>query len=284
MKNIYLLIFSITCAVNPFRLIAQHDTVYYNVSAISSTVPNAFAMGHLGTVGISGNMLSTTRLSDKAWDPDASGVLSVGLGNPDKSVGIDLRVNIYGTSDTYGEKSNLGEGTIDLHLNRKLNNWLWLAAGGYDLLGWHTSEINRLQSYYTSLTGVLSLKEGNSSAFSTLWLTMGLGNGRFRTNKNYDLPKSGKMNIFASAAIQVLPRANFIAEWSGYGIYTGISFVPFKKVPFQMIIGGDDLSNNQRRVVLGAALGFNLKKKNTDGSHNQSFYLPVPPPPQSSRL
>jgi hypothetical protein len=284
MKYIYLLLLGLACTTSPSRLIAQHDTTFYNVSAISSTVPNAFAMGHLGTVGFGGNLLSTTRLSDKTWDPDANGVLSVGLGNPEKYIGIDLRVNVYGISDSYGEKSNLGEGTIDLHLNRKLNNCLWLAVGGYDLFGWHTSEINRLQSYYTSLTGVLSLKESHTGAFSTLWLTMGVGNGRFRTNKNYDLPKSGKLNVFASAAIQILPRANFIAEWSGYGIYTGISFVPLKKLPFQMIIGGDDLSNNQRRVVLGAAFGFNLKKKNIDGTSNQPFYLPVPPPPQSSRL
>ena len=284
MKSTYLFIFSIICAVNPFGLMAQNDTIYYNVSAISSTVPNAYAMGRFGTVGVSGNMLSTTRLSDKAWDPDANGVFSVGLGNPEQYVGIDLRVNIYGTSSTYGEKSNLGEGTFEIHLNRKLKNNLWWAVGGYDLFGWHTSEINQLQSYYTSLTGVLSLKEGKTGAFSALWLTLGLGNGRFRTDKNYDLPKSGKFNVFASAAMQILPRANFIAEWSGYGIYTGISFVPIKKWPFQMIIGGDDLSNNQRRVVLGAALGLNLKKKNIDGASNQSFYLPVPSPPQSSRL
>ena len=112
-------------------------------------------------------------------------IIAFGLGNPEKFVGADVRLNVYGITNSVGRLSNFGESTLDLHLSRLINQRLWVGAGGYDLIGFATHDPNNLHSFYTAFTHVLPLKKGNLKAFSTLWLTAGVGNGRFRTDKNY---------------------------------------------------------------------------------------------------
>ena len=164
-----------------------------------------------------------------------------------------------------------------------INPNLWVGIGGYDLVGINTFDPNNLHSYYASFTQTVRFKKQNPNFLSTLWLTAGVGNGRFRLDKDYTLAQSSPFSIFASVAVQIMPEGNFTVEWSGYGLYTGVSLFPFKKLPIQLNIGGDDLFNHQRRVVLAGCLGFHLKKK---GKYAQfkNLFLPAPPPPQSSRV
>lgn len=267
-------------------LAAQEDSLCFfkkTVPAISLTAPDALGRGYLGNIGFGLNTQNTTRLNDDKWGPDANAIFTVGLGNPEKYLGIDLRVNIYGTSNTKGEKQNLGEGSMDWHISRMVTRQFWMGIGGYDLLGWDRSPLNSLHSIYTCATTYLPLRQDNSRAFSTVFLNAGIGNGRFRSDRDFDLDKIGPAGVFGSAAIQVLPRANLIVEWSGYGLYTGASFAPFKKWPMQLTFGADDLLHHQWRWVLAGSVGFRLIKKKA-GEHFRPYFLPVVPPPQSSRV
>ncbi len=272
-------------AISISGLFGQDSTRFFNnpVAAISSTIPDAFGRGYLGNIGLGGNAQNTTRLNDDKWGPDANAIFTLGLGNPEKYIGLDVRLNIYGISNSAGQKGNLGEGTLDWHISRMVTRRFWAGVGGYDLLGLNPSEPNSLHSVYVCATTFFPLKKDNLRPFSTIWLNGGLGNGRFRADKNFTLKKTGPAGVFASAALQVLPTANLIVEWSGYGLYSGLSIVPFKKWPLQIVLGADDLLHHQWRFVVSGSVGFRLIKKR-EVERFRPYFLPVVPPPQSSRV
>jgi hypothetical protein len=262
--------------LSPIFLFAQNEA---RLPALGSSIPHIVGMGYWGTVGAGMNFQSTTRLHIISWAPDASACVNIGLGNPERAIGVDMHINIYGVSNKLGEKSNFGEGTINLHLSRQIHPQFWVAVGGYDVLGWETSIVNALKSYYLAANYRFDLRPQPSSFFSTLYITAGLGNGRFRRDADFDINRSNPFGVFGSLAIQVLKEGHFLVEWSGYGLYTGFSVLPFKKLPFQFIIGGDDLLHPQRRLVLAANMSLFLKKN----APNKRF-VPPPPPPQMSRF
>ncbi|MEK7254983.1 MAG: hypothetical protein AAB316_09580 [Bacteroidota bacterium] len=248
------------------------------VAALASTVPDAFAKGYLGTVGGGLTFQHKTRLGSA----DANVALSAGLGNPEKLIGVDLRLNIYGTGSSTGAPGNFGEGTLELHLSRMVSKRFWVGAGVHDLVGWRQEPPNKLNSIYLTGTTVLSLKKDENSAFAFCYLTAGVGNGRYRTDEKYTLEEESPFGVFGSAAVQVLPQGNFIVEWTGYNMFTGVSVFPFKKFPGQIVIGVDDLLEKQKRFVVAISGGLHFFK------HKNSTYrflsVPPPPAPQTSRI
>lgn len=251
------------------------------VPAMSSTIPDAFAKGYLGTVG--GGL--TWQHRSRLGSADANLALCAGLGNPEKLVGIDLRLNIYGTGSSTGAPGNFGEGTLELHLSRMVSERFWLGAGVHDLVGWRQEPPNKLNSVYLTGTTVLSLKKDENSPFAFCYLTAGVGNGRYRTDENFTLEKESPLGVFGSVALQVLPQGNFMVEWTGYNLFTGFSVFPFKKFPGQILVGVDDLlenDKNQRRFVIAISGGLHFFK------HKNSTYrflsVPPPPAPQTSRI
>ncbi len=252
------------------------------VPALSSTVPDAFAKGYFSSIGAGGTFQSRTRLTGNFFDPDVNGIIGIGLGNPERWLGIDFRLNIYGVGNNSGAPGNSGEGTIELHLSRKITDKIWAAAGVYDLTGWRTEPPNELQSIYLSFTGAFPLRPGQGSFLENFYLTAGIGNGRFRTDGQYDVTKEGSIGVFGSAAFQVLPAGNFMVEWTGYNVFTGFSVFPFKKLPAQILFGVDDLFHENWRFILAGSIGFHLIKNKGDNRFSRATILP-PPPPQTSR-
>ncbi len=248
-------------------------------AAMSLHSPVSYGSGYLGAIGAGATFQHRTRLSGKKFDPDLNPSLDVGLGNPEKIIGVNARLNIYGISNVQGAGNNLGEGTLDLHLSRKINERLWLGAGGYDLIGWKLEEPNRLQSLYFSATKLF----GAAPFFASL--TAGVGNGRFRKDEDYTLEKEAPFAFFASAALRILPEGNLIVEWTGYNVFSGISWLPFRKIPVQVVLGADEIFHKRWKVVIGVSAGFFLQKKyRGPGNGFYRISLPVPPPPQTSRV
>ncbi len=256
------------------------------VADFTSTTPHALAHGYLGNFAVGGSGQNTTRLTDKKWDPDANISLTLGLGDPERLAGLELRWNLYGISNVEGKPNNLGEGTLDWQLNRMIFKHLWVAVGGYDLVGYRAGEPNTLASSYACATTFLMLRKDNRRAFSTIFLNAGIGNGRFRRDEDFTLKHSGPVGAFGSVGIAVLPGCNLVAEWTGYGPYLGGAFQPFRKWPVQIVVGADDLNNRQWRWVVAGTVGFHFKtnKKWRDSGRFRPYFWPSAPSPQSSRV
>ncbi|MEZ4959840.1 MAG: hypothetical protein R2830_08480 [Saprospiraceae bacterium] len=267
-----------------FLFLAQPCVFAQNrVPALSSTIPNAFAQGYLGSIGAGGALQSRSRLTSNFIDPDANAAFAIGLGNPEKWIGVDFRLNIYGIGNNTGASDNFLEGTVEFHLTRQLARQIWAGAGVYDLAGWDNEPANKLRSVYLTLTGVLPLRPGEGHFFKTCYLTAGVGNGRFRTDGQYDVTREGGVGVFGSAAFQVLPEGNFVIEWTGYNLYTGFSVFPFKKLPAQLTIGVDDIFHENWHFVLAGTIGFQILKNRRKTIHHGTTIMP-PPPPQTSRV
>jgi hypothetical protein len=276
--NVFYQLLIYAYAYMPICAYAQMQQVS-RLAATASSVPHIIGTGYLGVLGVGANTQNTTRLNNNTWGPDGSAKLTFGLGNPEKTLGTDFRLNIYGISNSSGQQNNVGESTLDIHFSKKITDNIWAGIGGYDLIGWNASAPNKVKSIYGAMAYTLSLRSDSVFFMRKLYITAGVGSGRFRTDAQFSLKRSLPFSVFGSIAFQIIPEGNIIAEWSGYGLYSGFSLFPFKKLPFQMMIGYDDMLHPQRRFVLAGSLGFFLKKNS-----GNKMYLPPPPPPQSSRV
>ena len=249
--------------------------------AIAFGVPDAFAKGYLGMSSFGGTLQSRTRLSGDVFDPDGNISAGLGLGDPERWLGVELRTNVYGLSNDRGAGDNFGEGTIDIHLSRKLGGGLWLGGGIFNLTGWKRQDVNELYSGYFTATKVMTLRD--SGFLHKIYLTIGTGNGRFRSDEIYDVDTENGLGIFGSLAVPVFPRANFIMEWKGYEVVSGFSFFPFKNFPAQMVIGMNDIFHQNRSFILAGSLSISLFQPKNKTCWKQKGWQ-GPPPPQASRI
>lgn len=249
------------------------------VPAISLSAPDAFRKGYFGVLAGGMTIQSRTRFTGHFLDPDGNAGISVGLGDPEKFVGLELRTNIYGITNQVGFRNNFGAGTLEFHLTRKLKENLWVGSGIFDLISWDKAPENNLQSIYFNATTYFILPTAKQRK---LFLTAGLGNGRFRTDKKFDIEKEGSLSPFGSIALELINEGNAIIEWTGYNLFSGFSFFLDKKTPFQLIVGVDDIFNDHWRFILGGSIGLHVVKNETKACFH-TLGLPSPPPPQSSR-
>lgn len=265
-----------TLAVPPGEMVSV-DTCPMRVPALSLVTPNPFRQGYLGSLSGGLTLQSRTRLSGDRFDPDGNASFNIGLGDPSRWLGISLRANIYGLAEDQGAADNFGEGTFDLHFSRQVTKSFWVGGGGYDLTGWKREIPNQLTSIYIVATKTISLSSGENKL--PLYLTAGVGNGRFRRDEKFDVEEGGGLDFFGSLAVPILPKANLIFEYTGYNAFSGISFFPFDDLPAQLVIGVDDIFNEKWSFIFAGSMSLNWRRKGCWRSHG---WVP-PPPPQPSR-
>ncbi len=267
---------------DPLLLDSALNGFNYRVPAISLSVPDPFRKGYLGVAGGGLFLQQRTRITGRFYSPDGNASFSLGLGNPEKLIGLEVRINIYGLHDSKGAPGNLGEGTLGIHFSRLLKNDFWIGGGVFDLFGWKPEPPNKLTSYYLVAMKAFNLR--NEGTFcKSIYLTLGAGNGKFRRDADYNIKSQNPWNIYGGAAVQVLPEGNFVVEWNGFNAFTGFSVLPFKKLPFQMIIGVDDIFHKNKKIILSGSLSLSLNKM-SNKSRFFKYSLVSPPPPQTSRI
>lgn len=156
----------------------------------------------------------------------------------------------------------MGQGSLSFHLNRLLLNKKLQLDGGVDnLLVWggEQSYISYQRSTYISGNYLLTIKRsGLQKPFSYLCITAGMGNGYYRTDNHYTLGKSGSFDPFVSLATPILKGTNIITEWNGYDIGSGISSIPFQKIPFMLTFEATDFIFGHPRFITSLFCHFSL--------------------------
>src|SRR3954470_1444867 len=109
--------------------------------------PTGYYGGHFGGASVGVAFPNRTR---KINHPDINKGLFIGLGDPEKFVGIGLGLNIYGLSNSSGAKDNFGEGGLDLNINKYLFNKIAVSVGAKNVTTWASEEepIHLQRSYY----------------------------------------------------------------------------------------------------------------------------------------
>lgn len=239
----------------------------------SVTLQNPTGGGELGFINFGTSVQSRTRLSPH---PDGSAMLYIGLGDPVRYIGAGATFYIYGLSNSVGERNNRGDGAMYFHINKFLfNKKLLLDAGVDNAYRW--GEIVRIKAYityntssYMSANYVFDISKANAtSAFKYISITAGMGNGYYRSDKNYKEKGNKGFDPFLTLASPLSSSTNLIAEWNGNDIGVGISTIPFKRVPFMFAIELTDVFYGSPRVVTSASFPFQLFKigKRVDAPH-----------------
>lgn len=167
-------------------------------------------------------------------DADASFAASIGLGDPETAVGLDASIAITGFSNDLGEQDNAGGGSLSFQVSRNLPNNFGVAVGAQNIVTWRSGASDNGESVYFVASKILPLKPNLSEPFSLAFLSLGLGNGIYRFEDDFD-PRDDwggtPFNVFGSAAVNLSENINGIVEWTGQDLTLGMSIVPFKQVP-----------------------------------------------------
>jgi len=205
---------------------------------------------------------------------DGAMSFSIGIGDPEESVGVDTTLNILSLTggEDNGASDAFSTGSISLEISRNLPGNSGVSFGVENLIRFSFSEAGRRGETPTSTYLVGSkrfqLREDPISPFGIAYVTIGLGNGKFRPAEDFEFDNDGsQFNLFSSLAIQILPRVNGIAEWTGQDMTLGLSVVPFRNLPLVITVVGIDLNGN-----LEEAFGQEGEARFT-GSVNYGFFF-----------
>lgn len=196
--------------------------------------------------------ISSTYQSETRNDDGAAGTVGVGFGygDADKNLGVEI-------SYTLANNDNFGEGGFNAKLHRRFAPD-WAAAVGWNgFLNIGRNDFE--QSLYGVVTKVFRTQDSIDQPFSRISITMGVGDGQFRSNGAVD-DGVNNINVFGNVAIRIARPLSFITEWTGQDLAVGLSIAPFRNFPLTITPAVRDIAGagDEARFVLGAGIAFRL--------------------------
>jgi len=176
---------------------------------------------------------SRTRFTNQA---DGGLALGVGLGEPQKIVGLDVTLAIL---SLFGD--NAGRGSFSFKIHRSLPEGFAVALGFENAIRWGGTDAG--SSIYGVVSKFFQFTETTKEPFSQLTLSLGVGGGRFRSEGAIE-DGVNSLGVFASAGLRIVEPVSAIVEWSGQDLNAGISLIPFPKIPLTVNLAGADLTGN----------------------------------------
>ena len=198
----------------------------------SISTPSAFG-ATFGQIFGGFGFQSRTRFTNQA---DGGLALGVGLGEPQKIVGLDVTMAIL---SLFGD--NAGRGSFSFKIHRSLPEGFAVALGFENAIRWGGTDAG--SSIYGVVSKFFQFTETTKEPFSQLTLSLGVGGGRFRSEGAIE-DGVNSLGVFASAGLRIVEPVSAIVEWSGQDLNAGISLIPFPKVPLTINLAGADLTGN----------------------------------------
>lgn len=188
---------------------------------------------------------------------DASISLGFGLGDSEKLVGLETVFNIFSTTPSRFAEN----GGFDFKLHRYLGDLTAIAVGWENPIKYGPDTAGTVSSVYGVLSKLFVLQPENPQNPMILSLSAGVGGGRFRSYGN-QLAGNGSVGVFGNIGLQVLSNVSLIADWTGQTLNLGVSYVPFRNIPFTLTGIAVDVAGStpfQTRYALSAGFGFNFR-------------------------
>lgn len=204
----------------------------------SLLTPTAFGP-RWGQAFVGAGFQERTRFTDSS-----DGAISVGfgVGDPRKTVGLQTSFTVLDLLDNRsGDDGFFNRGAISFKVSRVLPNDVAIAGGIENAIVWGFTDVGT--SAYGVVTKVFRLQESTADPFSRLTLSLGVGNGRFRTEDDFN-EDNNTVNVFGSVAVRVARPVSAIANWTGQDLSLGVSVVPFRNIPLVVTPSLDDITGN----------------------------------------
>ncbi len=191
----------------------------------SSISPTAFGPG-FGQFFWGAGLQHRTRFTDSADGTISTGF---GLGNPRRTVGLQTTVTVLDLmSNRSYDDGFMKRGSISFKLHRLLPNNFAVAVGVENAIVWGFTDAGT--STYGVVSKIFNLRESTAEPFSRVTVSLGVGNGRFRFEDDFNNDVN-TVNVFGSVGVRVHQQVSAIADWSGQDLTLAASIVPFKNIP-----------------------------------------------------
>jgi hypothetical protein len=192
------------------------------------------------------------------WRQRCDGAVSAGfgLGNPRKALGVELAYTSFSTI----RSGFFHTSSFSFKVHRALPWNMAIAFGWDDAI--HSAGTDGGSSKYGVLTSYIPTRETPGSPFSSVTLSLGVGNGRFQHEEAFYAGKHG-VGAFGSVGVRVLSPVSLLADWTGQDLMLGASIVPFTTIPLCITPSFADVTGSAgdgARFVLGVGMEFNFSK------------------------
>lgn len=193
---------------------------------------------------------------------DGSYSAGFGLGDPLKSVGLEVNVNFASSGGTYlkGGEFDMGtSGYMGLKLHKYLPHRTSVAVGWSNPIKWGESSDNK-NTIYGVVTRAFLLQPNNPNHQLPLTVSVGFASGGFRSLGARTAAEDNNANIFGSLGLRVIPEASLVSSWTGNRLNMGASIAPFKNSP--IVINGvvtDITGNFDTGLGLALSAGYSFK-------------------------
>jgi hypothetical protein len=198
--------------------------------------------------------LNTSFQADKRYENGADGSLGVGIGLGDarRSVGLQLSYTLA-SFGTLGRE--FGTGGFNAKLHHQFSNGLSAAIGweGFATIG----DVDFEDTVYGSVTQIIRTTADIDRPLSRVALTAGVGNGRFRSEEDFNNGVES-VNVFGSAAVRIARPVSVIVEWTGQDLAAGLSIQPIRNFPLVITPALRDIAGagDGARFVIGTGVSF----------------------------
>lgn len=160
---------------------------------------------------------------------DGAVSMGFGLGDPRKNVAFQTTMTILDlTNNNASDDGFMKRGSFSFKVGRVFPNDWAIALGIENAIVWGFTDSGT--STYGVVTKTFRLQENTAEPLSRLTVSMGLGNGRFRTEDDFSDDKK-TVNVFGSVGLRIAQPVSAIADWSGQDLSLGVSVAPFRNIP-----------------------------------------------------
>ncbi len=229
---------------------------YWTHPGMGASNPSGYG-AEFGTVWVGASYQPRARHSNGQTGAAAFGL---GLGDAQRYAGLQIGVNSFSTvSSGFFRRT-----AVDLHLHRMLPGDIGVAVGWESALTFGTGDVTRDSgsNRYAVASRWFSLRSDPGQAMSSAVLSVGVGDGRFKSERHFLDGRSG-VGMFGSAAVRVAPPASLIAEWTGQDLMLATSVTPLRDQRFAITAGVADVTGaagDGARFVIGASAGHDFRR------------------------
>lgn len=229
-------------------VIEQIRRIFGGGSSIGT--PTAFG-AQSGNIFVGGTYQERTRFTDV---DDGAIAVGFGLGDARKLVALETTATSFSTF----RQGFWDNGGISFKVHRTFPGDLAVAFGIENAINW--GDIDSGSSMYGVATKVFRLRQKQSDPLSRVTASVGLGGGRFRSQRAIEEGDTDS-NFFGSVGVQVVEPVSVIAEWTGQDLNIGASITPFPGVPLVITPAAADITNTAgdgTRFILGVGYGISF--------------------------
>ncbi|WP_331055967.1 hypothetical protein [Longimicrobium sp.] len=232
------------------RSLAVRDVIRPGPAGSIST-PTGLGLD-VGEIFVGAAFQARTRYTTKS---DAGAAVGIGIGSRDV-IAAEFALTTYSTIRGAGPFET---GSVSAKLHRALPYESAIAVGVENAALW--GEYDTERSYFGALSHLVRRGDDPDAPLNAALLTVGVGNGRFRTEDAIRNRREG-VNVFASAGVRVIEPVSLLADWTGQDLDVAASFTPIRGMPFVITPGLADVlgtAGDGARFILAVGYGMSLR-------------------------